>query len=120
MIEKLPFFLLSFAFCLITVFVQKSAGAVSDIGTIGIEDRLINATMSYVRYLGNTVWPVKLAVIYPHPAVYYATAERWAGWQVLLAAIGLLAYFRWCLRCSSGVVLTWPWVGFGTWGPCCR
>jgi len=98
LIEKLPFFVLSFVFSVITVFVQKGAGAVSDIGTIGIEDRLINATMSYVRYLGNTVWPAKLAVIYPHPAVFYATAERWAGWQIWLAALGLLAVSAGCLR----------------------
>ncbi len=97
-IEKLPFFVLSVVFSVITVLVQKGAGAISGIGQIGIADRLTNATMSYVRYLGNTVWPVKLAVIYPHPAGYYATAERWAGWQVGLAAIGLLVISVWCLR----------------------
>ena len=97
-LEKLPFFALAVVFCVITLQVQKSAGAVSDIGRIGMEDRLTNAVMSYVRYLGNTVWPAKLAVIYPHPAVYYATAERWTGWQVSLAAAGLLACSVWCLR----------------------
>ncbi len=97
-LEKLPFFALAIVFCVITLQVQNNAGAVSGIGKIGMEERLANAAMSYVRYLGNTVWPAKLAVIYPHPAVYYATAERWAGWQIWLAAVGLLAVSTGCLR----------------------
>ncbi|MCC6821644.1 MAG: tetratricopeptide repeat protein [Verrucomicrobia subdivision 3 bacterium] len=97
-LEKVPFLALSAVFCGITLLVQQGAGAVSGISKIGMADRLANAVMSYVRYLANTLWPAKLAVIYPHPAVYYATAERWSGWQIGLAALTLLAVSAACLR----------------------
>jgi tetratricopeptide (TPR) repeat protein len=54
--------------------------------------------MSYVRYLGHTIWPTKLAVIYPHPAVYYATTTRWPDWLVVLAALVLVTISILCLR----------------------
>ena len=97
-LEKLPFLLLCLVFCVITLVVQHSAGAVAGTNKIALMDRLVNAVMSYVRYLGHTVWPTQLAVIYPHPATAYATAERWPDWVVGLAALALVAVSILCLR----------------------
>lgn len=96
-IEKLPFLALSLIFCAITLVVQHGAGAVSGTNKIGLAERLTNAVMSYVRYLGHTLWPADLAVIYPHPAAHYAT-DRWPVGLVVLAAVGLVVISFLCLR----------------------
>jgi len=97
-LEKLPFLALCLAFCVITLIVQHDAGAVSGANKIALTERLMNAVMSYCRYLGHTIWPTQLAVIYPHPSVLYATAERWPTWLVGLAALVLFIVSLLCLR----------------------
>jgi protein O-mannosyl-transferase len=62
-LEKLPFFALSAAMCVITYLVQKSGGAVSEAAPLLA--RAVNAVVSYGRYLGRMFWPARLAVIYP-------------------------------------------------------
>ena len=64
-IEKLPFFLLSAASCIVTMSVQKHAlwSSVS----LPFNFRLANALMSYVRYLSKIFLPTDLALIYPYP-----------------------------------------------------
>ena len=66
-IEKLPLFLLSAASCLITLLAQRSAGGVADTSSLPLWWRLENAVVSYVAYIGKVVFPVNLAVFYPHP-----------------------------------------------------
>ena len=39
--------------------------------SFSLEDRVANAMVSYVRYLGKMFWPADLAAIYPHPACRY-------------------------------------------------
>src|SRR5262249_42753993 len=63
--EKLPFILLSFASCAITVFAQSRGGAVKD--ALPLFVRMENAAIAYARYLGLAIWPAKLSIVYPHP-----------------------------------------------------
>jgi len=85
--EKSPFLILTLASCIVTFFVQRNAGAVNEVLSLGY--RLSNTTVSFVRYLGKTFWPVDLAFFYPHP-------QQWPVWLVagsvlLLTAISVLA-----------------------------
>ncbi len=82
-IEKAPFFVLAIASSVVTFLVQKTGGAVSAITTLGIEQRIGNALVSCVRYLGKMIWPADLAVFYPHPGL-------WPTWQVVGALLLLL------------------------------
>ena len=66
-LEKLPLFLLSAASSVVTMVAQRSVGTVTDISALPLSVRLENAVVSYVAYIGKTVWPAKLAVFYPHP-----------------------------------------------------
>src|SRR5207237_659661 len=50
-LEKLPFFALAAASCVVTYLVQKEGGAVSV--ALGLEARLENAVVAVVRYLGK-------------------------------------------------------------------
>ena len=82
--EKLLFFLLSAASCVVTFLVQRKGGAVLSTIHLPIGPRVANALMSYVRYLGKMVWP-------DHLAALYLRKQPWPSWQVGLAAVFLVA-----------------------------
>lgn len=69
--EKIPFFALSAAASVVTFVAQEKGGSVS--AALALSDRLANAVVSYARYLGKTLYPVDLAVLYPHPG-------QWPWW----------------------------------------
>jgi tetratricopeptide (TPR) repeat protein len=53
--------------------------------------RVANALVSYVRYLGKTLWPGELSPFYPHPNMPELGGTPWADWQIFGAAALLLA-----------------------------
>jgi protein O-mannosyl-transferase len=77
-LEKLPFFALAAASSVITFIVQRKGGAVST--SISLGARVANALVSYIRYIGKTLWPSDLSILYPHPG-------HWPGWQVAAATV---------------------------------
>lgn len=92
-IEKLPFFALSAASCLITMRAQRAAGAVGALPfPFGV--RLKNALYSYLLYIKEAVWPSKLAPLYPHPGNSLAPWKAVVAALVLLAVSFLVAKFR--------------------------
>jgi len=64
-LEKVPFFALAMLASIITFKVQQSGGAVSSMQSASFALRFENAFVAYLRYLGKTIWPTKLAVLYP-------------------------------------------------------
>jgi Flp pilus assembly protein TadD len=103
-LEKIPLFVLSGVSCLITMRAQKAAGAVGALPfPLGV--RLKNALYSYVMYIKETVWPAKLAPLYPHPGNSLALWKVVAAALILLAVSALVVRFR-----SRGYLLTgWFW-----------
>jgi protein O-mannosyl-transferase len=77
-VEKLPLFALSALSAAATLWAQAAA-----IGGLPPGMRLANATLSYIRYLGKTVWPVDLAAFYPFPL------NGIAPWKVAASAAAL-------------------------------
>ncbi len=63
--KKIPFFILSIVAGIITVYGQKSIGALEATSKIPFAFRLANACISYIRYIGKMFCPTKLAVYYP-------------------------------------------------------
>ncbi|HOC57718.1 MAG TPA: tetratricopeptide repeat protein [Verrucomicrobiota bacterium] len=88
-LEKLPFFALTAASCAITyswaVTTGNTAAAINEPWGL----RLANAPVSYVRYIGKTIWPADLTVLYPMP-------DSWAWWQVG-GAVLVLALISWAV-----------------------
>ncbi|NPV03234.1 MAG: tetratricopeptide repeat protein [Syntrophaceae bacterium] len=82
--EKIPLILLAVPICIVAVAAQRSAGALLTLEKIPIGERVANALVSYAAYLGKAVWPVHLAVYYPHLGMPPA-------WQIASAAILLAA-----------------------------
>ena len=82
--EKTPFFLLAGASSVITIMAHRGLGALASASILPLDARINNAVVSYVRYLGKTVWPSHLAVFYPY-------GGAWPMWIVLSCAVLLLA-----------------------------
>jgi len=66
LIEKIPFFMLAAFFCWTTLMAQADKGAVLSIKTLPLADRLGNAALSYMWYIGKMLWPAGLNVYYIH------------------------------------------------------
>ena len=104
-LEKLPFFALSAASCLVTFLVQRGAGAVVNIGDWPFDYRICNALVSYVRYLSRTAWPAGLAVFYPPPVEW--PLEWVVGSGAALAVGSALAV--WLARRAPWFTVGWFW-----------
>lgn len=63
--NKIPFFLLSFLFSLVVFFAQKEVGALQNLNTLSITDRIYNGFVGYLIYFGKTFWPQNLGIFYP-------------------------------------------------------
>ena len=66
--EKLPFFVLALASCVVTYLVQQRGGSVMSIENLPLGHRLANALLACAGYLRKMVWPSDLAIFYPLPA----------------------------------------------------
>ncbi|MGD0279937.1 MAG: tetratricopeptide repeat protein [Smithella sp.] len=64
--EKVPFILLTIAFCIITFWAQNKGGSVASTDSLPFIQRSTNAIVSYAAYLGKIFWPVNLSVFYPY------------------------------------------------------
>ena len=67
--------------------------------------RIANAIYAYAMYLWKMVWPARLAPLYPHPG------DSLAAWQVLIAAVVLIAITAmvWRLRARRYLLVGWLW-----------
>jgi Flp pilus assembly protein TadD len=66
LLEKVPLLALSLGSSIVTVVAQDRGGAITGL-ELGVWPRLGNAAVSYLRYLGKTIWPWPLSIYYPHP-----------------------------------------------------
>lgn len=105
-IEKWPFFGLAAAASLTTILFQQRAGAMAAAGHFPAWARVGNAFVSYVTYLIKTVWPSRLAVLYPHPGAALAPL-RAAGAAALL--LGLTAAVWRGSRERPWLAVGWLW-----------
>jgi hypothetical protein len=67
-VEKLPLLAMAAAAAAVAVVAQWSVGATAAMSTTPV-DRLGNAAVSTVRYLGDLFWPTGLAAFYPYQPV---------------------------------------------------
>jgi tetratricopeptide (TPR) repeat protein len=91
-LEKLPLLLLSAASAYITVIAQARTNTIAANMYLSLPVRLKNGLWSYLMYLTKAVWPLHLAIFYPHPE------NTLALWKPLLAVLLLLAFTVYCFR----------------------
>ncbi len=89
--EKWPFFGLAAVSSVITVFAQRSGGAVASLARVPLAYRLENAPIAAVEYVIKLFWPSNLSAIYLLGRIYW--------WEAILS-FGLLILIS---------VLAWRW-----------
>jgi Flp pilus assembly protein TadD len=105
-LEKIPLLTLTALSSIVTFLAQRSGGALESLGTIPLNARLANAFVTYMCYMGKTVWPHDLAVFYPHPGPSLPL------WQVAGAVLSLLAITLLVLRAVRShpyLITGWLW-----------
>ena len=103
-VEKIPLIVICVPTAMATFVIQeRSSGSIAQ---LPLAWRVENAVVSYVTYMWQMIWPVNLAVFYPHPENCLAL------WQVALAALLLLGItaFVFALRATRPYLLVgWLW-----------
>ena len=102
LLEKVPLLLLSAGSAVITVRAQIAGDTMP---ALSLPWRLGNAIVACVRYLGLSIWPVNLAIPYPHPGLSLAI------WEIVASAalILLLTAFVLRLRDRRYIAMGWFW-----------
>jgi hypothetical protein len=83
-IEKIPFFALVAVSSIVTFMMMRSGGRVMNMDMLPLNSRIVNAVLSYVRYLYKMVWPQNLAAFYPFDI------GEFPFWQVAACVLLLL------------------------------
>ena len=111
LLEKIPMFALVAIASGVTIFSQQSVGNIALGAKIGFGSRLANAIESYWSYLGDAVWPVGLAVLYPHPYLLAPASKQAAIVAVVLgvALLGLTGLILLASRKRPHLVVGWLW-----------
>src|ERR1035438_7267364 len=105
LLEKLPFFALSAAACVVAFVVQREAEAVYPLASLPVMQRVGNAMVACATYLEKTFWPAGLAVFYPLPDKLPAGVVLVAGAVVL----GITAWVAWSARRRPHLAVGWCW-----------
>lgn len=104
--EKVPLLILVVIFSLAAVYAQKAGAMVVSLADIPLGARISNALVAYGSYLGKTIFPMNLAVLYPHPG------KAIPGWKALGAGLGLVL-FSWMIirqaRRYPYLLVGWLW-----------
>jgi tetratricopeptide (TPR) repeat protein len=66
-LEKIPFIILTAVCSVIAVSTQRSMGGLVKFTELGLNFRIYNVLISYVKYIEKMFWPSHLAAFYPHP-----------------------------------------------------
>jgi lipoprotein NlpI len=112
LLEKIPLFALTALSSIVTYLVQQKGGAVSSFEAVPLSVRIANAFISYITYIGKTIWPNDLAAIYPYPGSL-------PTWQIFGSAVILIAVTTaviWQAKRMPYVAVGWLWY-VGTFVP---
>lgn len=110
--EKFLFFATAFLFSLLTFWIQQTHAAVVPLEKLGAFERIENAVISYVGYLGKFFWPPNLAILYPYPRGFDFTT--FAVSALLLLTVSTLCLLK--LRQKPFLAVGWFWF-LGTFVP---
>jgi tetratricopeptide (TPR) repeat protein len=104
--EKSPLLVIAALSSVFTFYAKKEAGAILTLHNLPIPQRLANAMVAYVSYLGKMFWPAPLALFYPLPR------HNPPIWQPLAAGLALAVLSLWALRQARRhpyLLVGWLW-----------
>ena len=103
--EKVPLFVMTILSSIVTSIVQQKSGAVGSFEIFPLSVRIENAFVSYIAYIGKTIYPHNLAIFYPYQ-------KLWVSWHVLGA---ILCFFSvtfiviWTAKKFRYLAVGWLW-----------
>ena len=103
--EKVPLLALAAITSVVAFQVQRDWGAMPTAAQLPWTLRGGNALVSYVRYFGLTLWPVNLAVFYPHPGALPLRVVVSAG----LMLAGMTVWVLRAARVRPALAVGWLW-----------
>lgn len=106
-VEKIPFFAMAFGGGVLTIYAEKSGGAVTPVEHLSVVVRFANAAISSMVYLAKIFWPTNLAVFYPYPKTFWLVTVLGAALGVLVLTV--VAF--WLGRRRPYVLFGWLWYG---------
>ncbi len=104
--EKVPLFVLVIISSLGAFILQNTEAVVVSLADLPLSARINNALVSYVSYMGKTVWPMHLAVYYPHPGT---TIPLWESLGAALFLVGLSCFIVRQARNCPYLLVGWLW-----------
>jgi protein O-mannosyl-transferase len=104
-IEKMPLLMMVAILSVVTIFAQGSVNAIWSLEDLSYEVRFANALVSYMEYIQKMLWPVDLAVLYPHAGLPYVWKIAVA--LIFLASISYLAFRK--AREFPFLLVGWLW-----------
>ncbi len=106
LLEKTPLLVFSAGSAVITIIAQKAGGAIRSLEVFPLSIRVENAVYAYAMYIWKAFWPLRLAVLYPHPG------PTLTAWQLVSAALFLatVTVLVWLQRIKRPYLVTgWLW-----------
>jgi len=105
-IEKIPFFILSFMSSVVAFLLMQSSGMVIKMRTVSFGDRIVNVFSSYIQYITQMFWPHNLAPFYP---LHVSEIPIW--WVVICILLLLVISFLavWFGRTQKYLFVGWFW-----------
>jgi hypothetical protein len=101
-LEKVPLVLISVGFGLATVRAEDSASTLPSLDLVPWSLRVNNSLVASATYLGQTIWPARLAIYYPFLPV--AAVRALAGAALLAGITGFLCWLK-----RPALVVGWLW-----------
>jgi len=95
-IYLIPFFILSIAFGLITIYSQYAdgGGVLSDKADYLFWQRIVFACYSWFEYIWKTILPFKLSYLYPFPSIIGEPLPNWLLFYPVFLIIVLTAFWK--------------------------
>ncbi|MHC4738664.1 MAG: tetratricopeptide repeat protein [Planctomycetota bacterium] len=104
--EKIPLFILTL-FSSIIAFIAQQGARTSEIGIdVSLSGRISNAIVSYLVYILKTIYPTRLAVLYPHPGNNIPVYKPIVAFIILAAISAGVIYMA---RRRRYLVMGWFW-----------
>ncbi len=105
LLEKVPFFILSILLGFLTLLAAKSTAALKTIESYPIGMRASNALISYINYIGKTIWPHPLACFYPYPD----NIPLWQAFGAGFLLLGISIFAIRSVRKHPYFLVGWLW-----------
>ncbi|MCK9419645.1 MAG: tetratricopeptide repeat protein [Nitrospirae bacterium] len=93
-VEKLPFLALSLISSVLTVFAQRSGGALELMEIVPLSTRLLVSMHSLIAYLGKMLWPLELIPFYPYPRTVSFLSPEYFGVVALVIGITIICVVK--------------------------